>query len=290
VKDIELSTWSEFEGAVQDLERRQAELIVANSEWQFQPLSYRGLGNHDWGLETTLERAYPLESAVPVTDMSSYYRHAYAAATTLGRLGKYPCDGLPEPLAFDEMLREACLKPPLDFFCHAPWYRYFIYLRHHGFPSPFLDWTASPHRAAFFAFDSMDKNAARVSVYAVIRGDLRAGSDESPPSDLPMPDAGLLRRHFVQECRYSFCFDWKFPCQFAGHRAYIERSDSRYKGELVRWSIPRGERVTALKALERMDINRFSLFCDDDSLVATIGRQEFLLSNGGSMVSSIAPG
>ena len=44
-----------------------------------------------------------------------------------------------------------------SFELHLQPYKYWIYLRHHGFPSPFLDWTFCPQIAAYFAFASQNK-------------------------------------------------------------------------------------------------------------------------------------
>ncbi len=47
----------------------------------------------------------------------------------------------------------------------CPGYAYMAYLRHHGFPSPLLDWTRSPYVAAFFAFNKASEDSSkRVSI------------------------------------------------------------------------------------------------------------------------------
>src|SRR5690606_2110705 len=44
-----------------------------------------------------------------------------------------------------------------------PAYDFLVYLRHHGFPSPLLDWTRSPYVSAFFAF--RQARTSRVAIY-----------------------------------------------------------------------------------------------------------------------------
>jgi hypothetical protein len=79
----------------------------------------------------------------------------------------------------------------------CPGYAYMAYLRHHGFPSPLLDWSRSPYVAAYFAFSRANQAPGeRVSIYVLsaIRNRIsgnrmcvvyRQGPYEHPSQTLP---------------------------------------------------------------------------------------------------------
>lgn len=57
-------------------------------------------------------------------------------------------------------------------------------------------------------------------------------------------------------------------------------TEAAEQGRFLKFTIPAGERLVALKELQLMNVNAFSLFGSEDSLIRTLATREFLLSAG----------
>jgi hypothetical protein len=175
VHEIKISKWSDFESALQRVRNKP----TTTGRPLLDPL-FRGLGDARWGLETTLERAHPEEKCDDTLSLVKYYRKAEASKPAIETFTGRRWDEVPDLPAFQKLLN----NKPDRWLDQILWeqpaiYEYLVYLRHHGFPSPLLDWTASPYVAALFAFDAPTKGAKRVCVYGLRQDSIRAfGSDE----------------------------------------------------------------------------------------------------------------
>jgi hypothetical protein len=201
----------------------------------------------------------------------------YAAKPKLETFIKTPWD-IPTPPEYDRWLDE---KDALKFFDFSG-YEYLAYLRHHGFPSPFIDWTSSPYIAAFFAFNdcsSSEKNS--VSIYCYLEhadvGKLR--SSDQPAIYVFGPNVTVHKRHVLQQSQYSICveFDEAYKPRYTNHELVFTKTDVR-QDRLWKFNVPSNERIQALKALNHMNINSYSLFGSEDSLVESISTNEIIKS------------
>ena len=140
--------------------------------------------------------------------------------------------------------------------------------QHYGLPSPLLDWSASPFVAAFFAFEDSDPHGtSQRSIFGL-------------DATAVLRRAGEVARHVrhgasrgIRVIRPRNYHDQRLISQgglFTRSpngvdietwvRTYF-RDASRY-WTLVRINLPSGMRTSALRALNRMNINHLSLFPD----------------------------
>lgn len=277
MREIKLESWSDFEGALQEIRREREERSKQSGRSFHDPL-FRGLGSSKWGLETTLERSYPSERCDETSSLLKYYRKMTVSKSAIETFSGRRWDKLPTLPKFEQLLTDDAFRWLDMLLSEIPEiYEYLVYLRHHGFPSPLLDWTASPYVAAFFAFDSPPREAQRVCVYAFLQGTDPGGSSDAH-FFVVGPYIQSHPRHLVQQCRYSMCVAHdrlNYDYLFRPHQSGLDYAAGS-EGELFKITMPIEDRLAALKHLELMNINAFSLFGSEDSLIRTVARRELL--------------
>ncbi len=262
MKEKKIDRWEDFEIEIssifESIKKKRAETRMPVSH----PL-FRGHANACWKLETTLERY----TARPYT-MRDYYKVIRAVR--------------PAVESFTE--RSWNLSDDYDdydideeFPCAPPGYDFMIYLRHHGFPSPLLDWTRSPYIAAFFAFHSKapseDKSVAIYSYVEYYEGVKTWSGDEATIVGLG-PYVTTHKRHYNQQSEYTICK--KFVSNKYIYCNHKEAFESNEIGQdlLTKYLITRSERAKVLERLNIMNINSYSLFGHEESLMETLAYQE----------------
>jgi hypothetical protein len=254
----ELGSWEAFESEIEGLfsavKNRRSETDTYVSE----PL-FRGLADSNWGLQTTLERYSAKEYTVrPYFEIIRGVRPEAQSFT-----GK-TWDFDPDFAQFADGHRS------------IEEYECMIYLRHHGFPSPLLDWTRSPYVAAFFAFQpNIASKDGRAAIYSYIEnwGYGKSGSSYSVGTV-----GGYVttdRRHHIQQCEYTYATkkvgDGRAYCN---HETALEETKELEQDMLTKYLIPRSERPKVLAKLDLMTINSYALFGDEKGLMEHLAYRE----------------
>ena len=277
MQEFKITKWSEFEATLYQhvlSPHKRGQKIKATSSPQ--PL-FRGLGNSQWGLQTTLERSHPLECSSEHVSFLKYMRNALASKPIIESLTGKRWEEVPDFGQFSKLFEKHLKQDGWlnTFFNRVPVFEYLTYLRHHGFPSPFLDWTSSPYVAALFAFDAIQKDTEYVAVNALVRDHMQTASSAQHLFVIG-PYMRTHPRHHLQQSQYTMCVKLaENDYSFCRHdEAFVGIGAVRAK--LIRILISADQRILALKNLDLMNINPFSVYGSEESLMRTIAQRQFL--------------
>ncbi len=264
-------TWNGFIKAIKEVRDQygifRRELDGSRIYERKNRILFRGQSNAKWSLETTLER-----KTNEVFHIYSYMLKATRGASEIESFTGTDWNVISyKDLENEINTNQSAFDVPL------PSYDFLVYLRHHGFPSPLLDWTESPFIAAYFAFLSQRNENSAVYCYIPTPESGRGGPGGEPQITVKGPFVKTHKRHFAQKAWYTVATQWKYSENkhyFCPHERVFDRG-AIHQDLLIKIILPCKIRQTVLEHLNDYNINHFTLFQSEDSLVKAIEMKEF---------------
>lgn len=261
---------------LEDLRQRVNELLLQFGRHKSDELSikntvlFRGQEDYEWELKSTLERTsrkkWSLKNYIDLTQtvrpiIESYYALPFSQ---------------PSRTDISNWLHHTASQHGV---VNIPGYDYLLYLRHHGFPSPFVDWTTSLFIAVGFAFFA-DGTAENRAIFMFIEspGGLKGTRKGDPEISTTGPYVKTHRRHFLQQAQYTICYnrsDTSIPLE--EYSSVLLKSEFNDQDLLWKFAIPSSERENVLRFLAGVNINPFSLMPSEENLLTTLWQNEVTL-------------
>ena len=252
MKEEKLKDWAQFKDRVLELR--------ATPRGKY--LLFRGHRNANWPLEPTLERQ---EGGDRFMTVPSYLRLIRSIKPEIETFtGESWAIGRDAADEMERSLGEEGRQP-------TEAYEYMAYLRHHGFPSPLLDWTASPYIAAFFAFSG--KLADRVAIFVYL--EYPEGGKTWWETETRIGTLGntikTAKNHFRQQSQYTFCYASSIEgkVDYRPHEtAIVQEGEALWK-----FTLPASEHGAVLDHLYDHNITRFTLFGTTEGLMSSLANR-----------------
>jgi hypothetical protein len=267
-------TWSEVKAEVEKIRNTYRKSYIAHNgnpraitiETE---ILFRGQAEEGWPLVTSLERKMPQ----PPT-FQRYMRDALKYQHEIESFTGKRWDISPWSQLRDELRGSGGRFMP-----NNEVYEYMVYLRHHGFPSPLLDWTESPFIASFFAYADAREGVNSALYCFIERPDgVKAGLENAPKCTVLGPNIRTHNRHFSQKASYTVVTQWlenEKEYRFCDHGTVMGQG-GRDQDVLIKIILPADAKVEVLRELDDHNINFYTLYHDEENLIKTMGMRAFL--------------
>lgn len=269
MEECSVNTWEEFDQELAKLRRDRHKSRARTST----SLLFRGQENSDWLLTTTLDRKREQMLFRGQMLFGDYYRLIYKIRPQVETLTdrEWP---IPECSKIERLTKKWDFDLLLDS-GRCPGYAYMAYLRHHGFPSPLMDWTRSPYIAAYFAFNKAAQDLkGKVSIYVFSEVVNKSFGNKMRVVYRYGPHVKTHRRHMLQQSEYTLCLAFEKEWQFEKYDSVFEQG-LHQQGICWKFTIPASERAKVLERLDAHNLNAFSLFGSEEALMETLATREF---------------
>ena len=229
----------------------------------FDTVHCRGQSNKDWLLSSTLERHGCSE-----INIKDYYRIILKNRGEIETVTNREID----MNDFDMFVKnDYC---PFGMFTLGLM-KYLIYLRHHKFPSPLLDWSKSPYIALYFAVSENLECDGKMFYLVHAYDDCFSGGGGIPEINYVDNYNITETRHHKQNSMYTYAYkprDINNPSKFVSYTDNIFQKEQNIKKEFI---IPAKSKKKLRDELNLMNINAYSLMGDEDSLMKDLTYKYF---------------
>lgn len=220
-------------------------------------LLFRGQSNAKWNLDTTLERS---NSNNLFVDEYNALMWAIEPAISTFTGKKWNLE------RFDSKK---------GYFNEPPSYELMVYVRHHGFPSPLLDWSQSLYVSLFFAFRHASNNDVSIFIYVERMFGTKAIIIGDPEICELGPYINTHKRHFLQQGQYTIAVKkehdlWKY----CSHEDIFSKSNDPTQDVLYKFILPSSIKENVLNKLFEMNINAYTLFSNEEALMEMLAFKE----------------
>lgn len=278
-----LKNWESFEAKAADIKRETDELrLTQDQESEVSEPLYRGQRDAGWHLQTTLDRRRPGMT------LDKYLTIMERIQPRIEGISGMEWTNLSEEISGLRRNRLDSIRHFRDKSANTETIISFMtYLRQHGFPSPLLDWTSDPYRAAFFAFSGIEADTQKVAVYlfrervGLVTIAKKTGEAQVLHIGPCIPNTS--ERHLKQQSQYTCCVERPVSGHcldyyvFTDHEQVINLPGSRMESDtrvdadeagnpliaenvVEKYTIPASEQRKALASLAQRNINKCTLF------------------------------